>query len=511
MPPPPPAARRGSLRRAPNPRGGYRPTGPARAASGAGASTTTASAPPPNPNPPPASPSVEDLQTLLAEVAAVARSNGAAGPRRTLQAGLAAADVGRALLRGELDPARPEAVLRRLFERLGATYIKLGQFVASSPTLFPPEYVAEFQKCLDRADPVPYEQIRRIVAAELRGEGLALEDVFARVDPVPLATASIAQVHAAELRASGKPVVLKVLKPGVADVLQADLDFLYVAARVVEFLSPELARTSAADIVGDIRQSMSEEVDFTKEAANIEAFARFLGANEGLLDVATAPFVYRQFSTRRLLTMERLEGVPLVDPDSLRGITPEPEAVLINALNTWFASVLLCDVFHADVHAGNLLVLRDGRVGFIDFGIVGRISPVTWGAVQQFLAAFQGQDFPAMARALAQMGATGETVDLDAFAADLAELFRKLDQLDAELVVNTTTTRAGTTAAAGLAVDQAQLNRVTLDLIRVGETHGLKFPREFGLLLKQLLYFDRYVQLLAPGLDVVGDERLRIG
>jgi aarF domain-containing kinase len=120
-------------------------------------------------------------------------------------------------------------------------------------------------------------------------------------------------------------------------------------------------------IVGDIRASMLEEVDFRKEAMNIDSFRNYVEVM-GLAKQATAPFVYRHCSTQRVLTMERLYGVPLTDLNSIRSIVPSPEATLITALNVWFGSLIACETFHADVHAGNLLVLNDGRVGFIDFG-----------------------------------------------------------------------------------------------------------------------------------------------
>ncbi|KAA8539707.1 hypothetical protein F0562_026399 [Nyssa sinensis] len=192
--------------------------------------------------------------------------------------------------------------LRRLFERMGATYIKLGQFIASAPTLFPPEYVQEFH-------------------------------VYEYVDPTPIASASIAQVH--------------------------DLNFVYIVARILEFLNPELSRASLVGIVKDIKESMLEEVDFNKEAVNIESFRRYLEAM-GLVRQATAPKVYPQCSTRRVLTMERLYGVPLTDLDSISSLVSSPETSLITALNVWF--------------------------GFLDFGIVGRISPKTWAAMEVFLA-----------------------------------------------------------------------------------------------------------------------------
>ncbi|KAB1217570.1 hypothetical protein CJ030_MR3G002717 [Morella rubra] len=353
--------------------------------------------------------------------------------------------------------------LRRLFERMGATYIKLGQFIASAPTLFPPEYVQEFQNCFDRAPSVPFEDIQNILLEEL---GRPIESVYEYVDSTPIASASIAQVHGARLKGSLEDVVIKVLKPGIEDIMVADLNFIYVVARILEFLNPEFSRASLVGIVKDIRDSMLEEVDFYKEAANIESFRRYLEAM-GLTRQATAPKVYQHCSTRRVLTMQRLYGVPLTDLESISSLVSSPESSLITALNVWFGSLLACESFHADVHAGNLWLLRDGRIGFLDFGIVGRISPKTWAA---------------------------------------------MEDLDTEIVVETatgTTTRA-TAVSANLVIDERQMNAVFLDVVRVSESYGLRFPREFALLMKQLLYFDRYTRLLAPNLNMLQDQRISI-
>ncbi|KAF7095472.1 hypothetical protein CFC21_097632 [Triticum aestivum] len=396
--------------------------------------------------------------------------------------------------------------LRRLFERMGATYIKLGQFIASAPTFFPAEYVEEFQNCFDRAPPVPYSEIESILREELQRP---LDSVYEYIDPVPIASASIAQVHGARLKSSQKDVVIKVLKPGIEDTLVADLNFIYLVARVLEFLSPELERTSLVAIIKDIKESMLEEVDFRKEAVNMEAFQRYIEAM-GFDRQAKSPFVYQHCSTKRVLTMERLYGVPLTDLDSIRSLVPDPELTLVTALNVWFGSLISCESFHADVHAGNLWLLRDGRVGFIDFGIVGRISPRTWAAMEIFLASFATEDYNAMASALSEMGATGNDIDVDSFAKDLQKIFSSLQELDTEIIVAAARSSDATAVSANVVVDERQMNALFLDLVRVSESYGLRFPREFALLMKQLLYFDRYTRLLAPSMNMLRDERINI-
>ncbi|GFY83534.1 protein kinase superfamily protein [Actinidia rufa] len=378
------------------------------------------------------------------------------------------------------------------FERMGATYIKLGQH----PHYFHRNMSRNSRIVFDRAPAVPFEEIQKILREELGGP---IDSVYEYVDPTPIASASIAQVHGARLRGSQEDVVIKVLKPGIEDVLVADLNFVYVVARILEFLNPDLNRASLVGIVKDIRESMLEEVDFNKEAVNIESFRRYIEAM-GLSRQATAPKVYKQCSTRRVLTMERLYGVPLTDLDS------------ISSPRFKFGSLLACETFHADVHAGNLWLLRDGRIGFLDFGIVGRISPKTWAAMEVFLASIATEEYESMASALIEMGATNKDVDYKAFARDLEKIFSSIQDLDTEIVVaaargpNTNTTAV----SANLVVDERQMNALFLDVVRVSESYGLRFPREFALLMKQLLYFDRYTRLLAPNLNMLQDQGLAL-
>jgi len=448
------------------------------------------------------------LRELSQEAAGMAISSGPKGIRRTAQAAEAVLLLGRDQLQRlqttqTTDP--PAVVLRQLFERLGATYIKLGQFIASSPTIFPEEYVLEFQKCLDQTTPVPFDIIRRTIESDL---GMSLEDVFESVDPVPLASASVAQVHSAVLRGSRQEVVIKVLKPGVEDTLVTDLNFLYLSSKALEIAAPQMSAVSLSAIAADIRTSMLQEVDFRKEAVHIEQFASYLDST-GLRTLATCPRLYRQYCTQKVLVMERLRGSPLTDLDAIRAVAKggDAESILINALNVWFGSVVGAETFHADVHAGNLLVLPDGRVGFIDFGIVGKISQPTWRAIEALLRATTTEDYDTMARALVTIGATSEEVNFDAFAADLRELSKSLQAIDAQVIVEA---QAEGGMAASVAADDVALNTFLLDLVRVGENNGVRFPREFALLLKQILYFDRYTKLLAPSLKVFEDDRINL-
>ena len=394
---------------------------------------------------------------------------------------------------------------RKFSERLGATYVKLGQFVASSPTLFPELWVREFEKTLDDVPPVAFSVIKGVVEREL---GSPLEVTFAKFDRAPLAAASIAQVHRATLRDEfgGGDVVVKVLRPGVDDLLKADLGFLEIAGKAAETLVPSFGRLSLANVLEDLRATMLDELDLEKEAANLEVFRAWL-ATAGLEATATCPLPVKAASSKRVLTMDYVDGVPLTDLDALRamyGPTFDAETTLLNALNTWSLGVLSCDFFHADVHAGNLLALRDGRVAFLDFGIVGRVPERIWTSLQDAAAGLAARDFELLAKALTTMGAA-ESVDERAFAADLEALFKSLDEVQPDVLVSADGAGA---VAATVSVDDAQVTDLLLQVVNVTERNGIKLPREFGLLVKQALYFDRYTRLLAPDMDVINDDRV---
>jgi len=386
-------------------------------------------------------------------------------------------------------PPTPELV-RQTFEKLGTTYIKLGQFVASAPSLFPREYVDAFQGCLDAAPPIPFTVVSAILEEEF---DRPLDEIYRHIEPVPMATASIAQVHGATL-ITGEDVVIKVQKPGVHTVLATDFNVLFVFTKLLEKLVPALTRTSASEIVGDVQATMLKECDFLAEAANIEAFRQFLRDTNN--EFARAPKVYHEATTTRVLTMERFYGVPFTDLESVRRYSPQPEWTLINALNTWMDSLMRCQFFHADVHAGNLMVLEDGRVGFIDFGIVGRIRKETWQALIDFMGARASADYRLMARSLITIGVTADKVDVN----DLARDIKRLMQTARGLIEGD--------PAMDMELDDAE--QFMLSIVDLGRKHGIRFPKEFALLLKQLLYFDRYIQLLAPDLSPFDDHRIQL-
>ena len=396
---------------------------------------------------------------------------------------------------------KPDAMLlKETFEQLGTTYIKIGQFIASTPSLFPREYVQAFQSCLDQTTPLSYAYIEQVVTEELAVNGLTLEETFADIDSKPLASASIAQVHAARLH-NGDEVVLKVQKPGVETIMQTDLGVLHGVTKLVELLMPSMRFASIAPIIDEIRLRMLAETDFIAEAQNIRDFQQFLAVSGNTRVVA--PKVYEAYTTKRVLTMSRLYGVSMVDETLMRQYCTDPAQVMADTLNTWFASLMLCNSFHADLHAGNLMLLTDGRIGFLDFGIVGKLKAESWRACMGMMQAMQDNDYYAMARHMIDMEMThgGNQVDVVALGNDLQRMMKTIMAED----------KAFTSGVPFNTKEQAdELNTMMLEIVEVGKRHGIHFPRDFALLTKQMLYFDRFMRTLAPDMDMFSDQRVQM-
>ena len=203
---------------------------------------------------------------------------------------------------------------------------------------------------------------------------------------------------------------------------------------------------------------MLEECDFIKEAGNLKAFNVFL-RNTGNTQ-AIAPEPVMSHTTGKVLTMERFFGVPLTDMNVLKKYTDDPAGTLISALNTWFSSLMMCDFFHADVHAGNLMLLEDGRVGFIDFGIVGRIRREAWNGMAAFFDAIGRGDVRKMAEAMVVIGMTRDEVDVAALARDIEGLQGALGQVDPSALMQADR-------------NDKEVNSLLVDIVKIGEGHGI--------------------------------------
>ena len=386
--------------------------------------------------------------------------------------------VAAAVVRSRGNRSPGPLVVRRAFEELGPTYIKLGQLVASSQGLFPERYCLEFRKCLDRVRSFDFEAVEAILLADL---GRAPVEIFASIDPKPLASASIAQVHAAKLR-SGQEVVIKVQRPKIGEVVEADLRVLKMMARMMSMM-PLGDLANPRGIVLDFESNIREELDFRREAANMTEFNRIMVEHDQVQVAAPRPV--DELTTKRVLVMERFFGHRVDDVEKLRASNVDGEATLLVGMRAWFQCMILHGFFHGDVHAGNLMALADGRIGFLDFGIVGRFARERREQVTDYLMAFSTGDFRKLAEVMSAMGSFGAEVNMDDLTKDLADAYRPMLE--------------------NAAVKYAD---VIPAIMRTAVRHGLRMPRDFVLVVKQMLYFDRYAKILAPNLNVFRDPRI---
>ncbi|MBU3702190.1 MAG: AarF/ABC1/UbiB kinase family protein, partial [Acidimicrobiia bacterium] len=258
--------------------------------------------------------------------------------------------------------------LRRSIERLGPTYIKLAQIISSGEGLFPEELVTEFKRCRDQVPAEPFDVVRRTVEDDL---GARLEDVFASFDTVPLAAASIAQVHAATLH-TGESVVVKVQRSTVAELVDADLQVLSWLAPFLVGRLPFASLANPPALVDLFAETISEELDFRLEAQNmLDVAASFLALGQRGYVI---PRPHPTLVTRRVLVMERLDGYSFDDVAGMRDAGIDTEAIVRTGMIGFMEGAMIEGIFHGDLHGGNLFVQPDGRVALLDFGITGRMS-----------------------------------------------------------------------------------------------------------------------------------------
>jgi predicted unusual protein kinase regulating ubiquinone biosynthesis (AarF/ABC1/UbiB family) len=371
-------------------------------------------------------------------------------------------------------------LLRLLSEDMGPTFIKFGQIIASSTGVFPKRWSEEFTRCLDRVRPFSFAEVQRILAEELGADAARLT----ALDATPLASASIAQVHTATLL-GGENVVVKVQRPGIAERVAADMRIMRFVARCAEKVIRDADLVNPVGIVDDFAETLREELDFRKEAKNLEQFGAIM--NElGHADVR-APAPHDALTTARVLVMERFYGIRVDDVERIRARKVDIEERLVKGMRAWFQCVLFHGFFHGDVHAGNLMLLDSGDVGFLDFGIVGRFDERQRAMVTDYVVAFASADYRTLARVIVEMGSVAGGIDQEAFARDLEKTYSPL-----------------------LKLQFAEINYAEIlpKIQQVASRHRMRMPKEFVLITKQMLYFDRYAKLLAPSLNVFSDPRL---
>ena len=385
------------------------------------------------------------------------------------------------LLGGDIDPrdarikdniaARAVAML----EELGPTFVKFGQVLSTRPDLIPAAYVERLQKLQDHVSAVPIEEIRRTIESSL---GAPIAELFGSFETEPLASASIAQVHGATLK-DGTPVVLKVQRPGLRPVIDADLSLLRFLVNQVVTIFPEAESFDLKGMVTEFEQSLRRELDFDVERRSLERFRRNFRDKPRI----HIPLVYPVYCSRVVLCMERLHGQKLTAIDDEERRREIAHVYLDAAYQMLFKD----GFFHGDLHPGNVFVEDDGRLGLIDFGMVGRLSRQNRERMVDVLFSLMSEDLENVARLWFSIGKPGTSVDYAAFEAEV------VDVLERHII--------------GRDLDEWDLAAFFTDLAAGAVKHGIRLPSDFTMMFKAMVTTEGLARSVAKGINPVEAAR----
>lgn len=382
------------------------------------------------------------------------------------------------ILRGPYAPQR----LRKAFEALGPSFIKLAQVIASRPDMVPTRFANEFQLLQDQVPPFSGDIALRIIEEELN---LPFQEVFREFDPVPLGSASIGQVHAATLL-DGSEVIVKVQRPDISATIDTDIEILFTVARLIETNIPESRFLNPVGIVVEFQKSIRKELNFRDEGRNCNRFRRLFQNFPGV----HIPRLYNEYTTDKLLVMERIRGVRIDDVEGITALGVDRKRVAQTGVDAYFKSVLEDGFFHADPHPGNLLVMADGNIGFMDFGMCGTVTDELKAILVNIFLAFITRDFDMLIDQHVEMGFIPEDVDIDTyrrdFKEDLAEFMEPLH---------------------GVPLNEVNFAEYLGTVLKVIIKHKMKIPTDLLLIHKAMLLIQGVGTTLDPDFDIVSASR----
>ncbi|MBN1178988.1 MAG: AarF/ABC1/UbiB kinase family protein [Anaerolineae bacterium] len=387
----------------------------------------------------------------------------------------------RRVLRGRQPVETPlgaPARLRLALEALGPTFIKLGQVLSTRPDLLPPPFIAELSKLQDTVPPEPWEPIKQRIENEL---GAPPDRLFATFNPIPLAAASLSQVHAATLP-SGEHVVVKVQRPGIRRVIQTDLEILFDVSQVLDertFLGEIYDLPAIAEEFSD---TLKAELDFYREARNADRFRKNF-ANEPFLHI---PKVYWDLTTAHVMTMERISGIKIDNLDALDAMGYDRKRIAENAARMIVKQVLEDGFFHADPHPGNFVVMRGEVIGAMDFGMVGHLGRSMQADLSRLYIVAVQLDEEGIVDQLVRMEVVPGTVDRRALQRDISRLLRKYY---------------------GMPLGSVRAREVIEEIMPIVFEHHLYMPSDLWLLAKTLGMMEGVGLQLDPTFDMFAFSR----
>ena len=368
--------------------------------------------------------------------------------------------------------------IRMLLEELGPTFIKFGQMLSTRPDLLPRDIMDELSSLQDRVPSFPYSAVEIIVEREL---GRPIAEIYQEFDQKPFAAASIGQVHHARLHSS-VDVVVKVRRPNIVKQMQTDLEILLEMAKAADKRTPWGRVYHLADIVLEVQRSVHEELDYMVEADHAEQIRNNFAGHTGVI----IPRIYWDLTTPAVMTMELVEGIKLIQPEKLREAGHNPEQIVEQLVELMFSQIFHHGLFHADPHPGNLAVAADGRLIFMDFGIVGRLRGERKRQFILFLLGVINHNPRQLVRSLSSMGVLSRRIERKELLRDAERLMDKY--LDTPL-------------------HKINLGRAVTEVFSLAYEYHIRIPAEFTLLGKTIMTLEGVIEDLDR--DLVLIELLR--
>lgn len=366
------------------------------------------------------------------------------------------------------------AKLRQALQELGPTFIKLGQIASSRRDLVPPMIAFELEKLLDHVTPVPFEQIREIAETELEGP---LEEIFSEFTEEPLATASIGQVHAATLH-SGEQVAVKVQRPDIRPTMEMDLAILSDLASFLEERTDWAKTYRLREMIVEFSRSLHNELDYRVEGRNCERIAKQFEKQPTVV----IPRVHWNFTTGKVLTMDKIEGIKANDLEKLDEGGYDRKIIARKIFDSMLHQILDEGVFHGDPHPGNILILPENVVAYLDFGMVGRLDNKLKEQFAPFIIHMRNRNTEGMVELFLEMGFISEETDLRALRRDMDDLQNKYYDVS---------------------LDEVSLGTIFIELFQVAYRHQILIPTEIAVLGKSILTLEGVISKLDPSLNMM--------
>jgi ubiquinone biosynthesis protein len=367
--------------------------------------------------------------------------------------------------------------MRLVCEELGPTFVKFGQILSNRPDLLPPDLIKELEKLQDGVPPIPGKLAIEVVEKEL---GKKTEELFSGFESEAFASASMAQVHRATLK-TGEKVVLKIQRPGIKEVIESDIKVMLYMAEVFSSRIPSLKSFDPVGLVRNFEDSIIKELDFIHESINIQRFHNNFLKDETDEGWIHSPKAFTEFTTSKVLTLEYIDGVKISDLKKLYSNGYKPEIIGERLALSYFKQVFNYGFFHADPHPGNLLVLHDNVICYLDYGMMGSISRKDLEALGDLFLSVRSKDIRKIVRALQQLSDNTIIKDQRELESDITEMVQSYSFRT---------------------VHENEISTLMMQLKDIIVNHGLKVPTHFFLLIRSMVTAEGVIRQLNPNLDL---------